>query len=176
MKILVLMPLSEEYTYFAHAIYNAMPATVREKTFMMPAFIDYQLETKLAENSLYATAGALLAAQKCYDQAVEEKQDLIILGNIDKKYKFDVIFNFQDDKEDMAYKDPRAEKFVEIVKDSEIEYLAHDLYKNEDSTMPLHNPIATADFLTAYLETDPKLDLIKEEYEARLKGVSNGNN
>lgn len=180
MKILVLMPLSESHSHIVMAIYNALPHEVREKSFIMPAYIDYLLTTKFAENSIYAVSNALLAAQHCWKQAEEEHQDLIIFGNIDNSFKFDAIFNCQDDKEDLPYVDGRAVKMQELVKGSNIEYIAHELYTDKDSKMALHNPVAIADFLTAYLQTDPHLEKIAAEYADRIKSLEgdsdNGDN
>ena len=180
MKILVLMPLSESHSNIAMAIYNSLPHEVREKSFIMPAYIDYLLTTKAVENSIYAVSNALLAAQICWKQAEEKKENLIIFGNIDNSFKFDAIFNCQDLQEDLPYVDGRAEKMQELVKGSEIEYIAHDLYTNKDSKMPLHNAVAIADFLTAYLDTDPHLEEIAAEYADRLKSLEgdsgNGDN
>ena len=176
MKILVLMPLSESHSHIAMAIHKAMPHEVKDKTFIMPAYIDYLLTTGAAENSIYAVSNALLSAQILYKQAEEKKEDIIIFGNIDKAYKFDAIFSCQDDKVDMPYVDGRAVKMQELVKGSDVEYIAKDLYTAADSQMILHNPVAIADFLTAYLDTDPHLEEIAAEYADRLKfleGVSN---
>lgn len=180
MKILVLMPLSESHSHIAMAIHKALPHEVREKSFIMPAYIDYILTTKAVENSILAVSNALYAAQLCWKQAEEKGEDLIIFGNIDTSFKFDVIFNCQDDKLDMPYKDGRAEKMVELVKGTDVEYIAHELYTDKDSKMALHNPVAIADFLTAYLETDPHLEKIAAEYADRLKAlegdIDDGNN
>lgn len=180
MKILVLMPLSESHSHIAMAIYNAMPHDVKDKTFIMPAYIDYLLTAKVVENTIYAVSNALLSAQILYGQAEEKKEDLIIFGNIDNSFKFDVIFNCQDLEKDLPYIDGRAEKMQELVKDTEVEYIAHELYTNKDSEMPLHNAIAIADFLTAYLKTDPHLEEIAAEYTDKIKSLEgvfeNGDN
>lgn len=168
MKILVLMPLSESHSHISMKIQNQLPDNVRENCFIMPAYIDYLLETKKVENSIYAISNALLSAQIVYKDAVEKNKDLIIFGNIDKTFTFDAIFNCQDLTEDLPYQDGRAEKIAELVKGTEVEYIAHELYTNDDSIMPLHNAVAIADFLTAYLDTDPHLEEIKLQYQDRL--------
>lgn len=170
------MPLSESHSAIAMAIQKALPHELADKSFFMPAYIDYLLTTKTVENSIYAVSNALLAAQICWKQAEERKEDLIIFGNVDKSFKFDAVFNCQDLQEDLPYQDGRAEKMQELVKGSEAEYIAHKLYTNADSQMPLHNAVALADFLTAYIKTDPHLEKIAAEYADRLKVLEGDTN
>ena len=152
----------------ANGIYNALPVEARDKTFAMPMFMQYCITTKLSQNWLYATFDALVAAKSVHKAA--EKGDLILIGNCPKDMKFDIIFNFQDIYDDMPFEDKLMEKTQDLVKkDPELTKYVSNLYTNEDSVMPLHNINATADFLAAYLQTDPKIDQIKKEYQERIK-------
>lgn len=161
------MPLDEKWVYMANGIYNALPHNVKDITFAMPMFMQYCITTKEAPNWLYATFDALVAAKAVYAAAVEK--DLVVIGNCSKDFKFDVIFNFQDIEEDLPFEDKLMSKTQELVKDSEDLYkYINNLYTNEDSSMPLHNIVATADFITAYLETDPKIEQIKKEYKDKV--------
>lgn len=151
----------------ANGLYRSLPTEVREKTFAMPMFMQYCITTKTTPNWLYATFDALVAVNHVYDAA--GKNDLIVIGNCSKNLKFDAIFNFQDLTLDLPFKDLLMEKTIELVKESEDLYkYVNNLYSNEDSKMPLHNIQASADFLAAYLDTDPKLDEIKKQYEDRI--------
>lgn len=173
MKILVMMPLDERYAYMAMGIYKNLPSEIKDKTFCMPAFMDYLVTTKIVPNWEYALFDTLLAVEKL--MAVGD-EDIILLGNTKKDFKFDAVFNFQDIDEAQPYKDTFVEKMHEKVKSEELLLSKIDnLYTAKDSTFALHNCRATADFLTAYLDTDPRLDKLKAEYEQKLKELQDGN-
>ena len=173
MKILVLMPLQEQSAYMAMGIWKNMPAEVKDKTFCMPAFMDYLVTTKLVPNWEYALFDTILCAEK---MAAVEDEDLIILGNVKKDLHFDVVFNFQDVKESLPYEDKFVEMMKNKVRSEEILFnKVNNLYTNEDSKMALHNCRATADFLTDYLKTDPKLGQIRKEYLRKLRELEDGN-
>lgn len=161
------MPLNEAWSYMANGIYRAMPVEVRDKTFVMPMFMEYCVTTKIAPNWMYAVYDALITVRQVYDTAKDD--DLIVIGNCDADLKFDAVFNFQDIEEDLPYSDKYVEKLKTIVKDDEklSSYLV--LHEAEESKMPLHNCAATADFLTDYLATDPHLEDIKKEFQKKLK-------
>ncbi len=167
MKILVLMPLDEKWVYMANGIYRNLPQEVKDITFAMPMFMQYCITTKAVPNWLYATFDALVAVRNAYNAAGEG--DLIVIGNCDKKLEFDAIFNFQDLAIDLRYSDLLMEKTKDLVKDAEdLRSYVDNLYTADDSKMPLHNCLATANFLTAYLQTDPKLEEIKKEYQDKV--------
>lgn len=170
MKILILMPLNEPWVYAANGIYKALPAEVRDKTFAMPMFMQYCITTKMAENWMYAVFDAAVAAKHVYEAAERAQDDLIIIGNCGADLKFDAIFNFQDIEEDLEYKDRYLEKLRLLIQDSEDEDLKKWLVMHEanESKMPLHNCVATADFLTAYLNSDPHLSDIKALFKDKL--------
>ena len=93
-------------------IYKGLPHELQDKCFCMPVFMDYLVQTKLVENWGYALFDTLLAAKKIYEVG---EDDLIIIGNTDKNYKFDAIFNFQDIEEDLPFKDEFAAKVKDLV-------------------------------------------------------------
>lgn len=170
MKILVLMPLQEQSAYMATGIYKALPHEMQEKCFAMPMFMEFLVQTKMSPNYTFALFDTILSAEKLCETAEKDKLDLLVIGNVNNKYKFDKIFNFQDIETDLLYKDDFITKVAQIVAD---EPLLRDkignLYTDKDSTMALHNCIATADFLTAYMETDPHIEKITEEYNKRIE-------
>ena len=84
--------------------------------------------------------------------------------------KFDAIFSFQDDAEQLPYKDKFLGKIKKIVADEpKLSAYLENLYGAEDSKFNLYNCTATAGFLTEYIKTDPKLDEIRAKYEGKLK-------
>jgi len=175
MKILLLMPLDEKFSYMAMGIYNNLPHEIKDKTFCMPTFMDYLVNVKVCPNYEYAIFDTILSAKKVYDAA--KGDDLIIIGNMPKEYKFDAIFNFQDLVEDLPYKDFFLEKVIEKVAGEEILMkMVNNMYAKEDSKLALHNCTATADFLTAYLDTDPHLNKIEKDYKRRLEDLEKGRN
>lgn len=170
MKILVLMPCDEKVTYIAAEIFKNLPSDIKDKTFIMPMFMDYLVTSRFVGNWVYAFFDALISAQKIYEAAERNKEDLIIFGNMPSKYKFDAVFNFQNPKEEMPYEDKFLGKIKEIVADEPL-LTAHieDMHGAEESLLSLINYKATAEFLSEYIKTDPKLEEIKEKYKDRLK-------
>ena len=105
-----------------------------------------------------------------YKTAAKGKDDLIVFGTAPKNMKFDAIFSFQDDAEQMPYKDKFLGKVKKIVEDEpKLAAYVENLYGAEDSKFNLYNCTATAGFLAEYIKTDPKLDEIKAKYEGKLK-------
>lgn len=87
-----------------------------------------------------------------------------------KDYKFDAVFNFQDEEQSCRYEDLFVEKLKEICASEELlmKYL-NNLYTDEDSKLGLTNINAAADFISAYLDTDPHLDEITQKYREKLE-------
>ena len=168
MKILILMPLDEKWSYLAMGLYKALPSKYKDRTFSMPMFMDYLVQTKVAENWTYALLDAVSSAKHLYEASKDD--DFILIGNIKRDFKFDKVFNFQDEFIDSAYKDNFLEKIRELVKeDSLLTNFLDNFYNNEDSTMPLHNIDASAAFISDYMQTDPHIDEILEEYKQKQK-------
>ena len=170
MKILVLMPCDERMTYIAAKIYKELPNEIKDITFSMPMFMDYLVSSKIVGNWVYAFFDAFVSMKNIYKAAAKEKDDLIVFGTAPKNMKFDAIFSFQDDAEQMPYKDKFLRKVKEIVKDEQkLAAYIENLYGAEDSKFNLYNCTATAGFLAEYIKTDPKLEEIRAKYEGKLK-------
>lgn len=169
MKILVLMPLDEKNTYMAAGIYKGLTAHAKDICFSMPNFMDYAITTKLSQNWEYALFYSILSAEKVYEISEKENNNLIVIGNMPKKYKFDLIVNFQDLVESLPYEDKFLEMMKKKVEGEEKLVEMVDMYGNEDSNLAMHNVLATADFLSKYIETDPHLEDIEADYQKRLE-------
>ena len=171
MKILVLMPLDEKNVYIASAVYQCLEPYAKDRCFCMPFFMQYLITTKIAPNWTYSLFDTMASAERLYELAEREKDNIIIFGNMPKRYKFDAVFSLQDLEEDLDYSDKFLEKMQELADgDKKLEEKVKDTYGVEDVIMPLHNKVAAADFLSAYLKTDPHLDKIEKEYKERVGG------
>lgn len=174
MKILVLMPCDEQHVYAATAIYQALPADVKKQTFAMPMFMQYIVTVRHLNNWVEAFFDTFLGMKAVYKTAEQEKDDLIVIGNAPRNLKFDVVFNFQDIEEALPYEDKFLEKIKEICSDEPVLLRTiADLHKADESIFALMNCTATADFLAAYLQTDPHLEEIKAKYQDKLKFLRN---
>ena len=176
MKILLMIPLDEKWSYIAAALYKNLDTETQNNTFCMPMFTEWQLAThnmiigkELVEHWNVATFGSIVKAREMYHLQDAANKDFLLIGNINPGYKFDAIFNFQDILEDMPYKDLYIEKMREVFKDEPA--LAKNLvfYDATASKMPLHNIKATAQFLSSYMKTDPHIDEIKAQYKNSLQ-------
>lgn len=176
MKILVLMPLDEKWSYIATALWEHLDAKIKkENAFAMNMFSEWQIHTKkmiigpdVPVHWNVATLGSIIKAKEMYQLNDKLKKDFILIGNINPEYKFDLIVNFQDLNEDLPYEDKYIEKLREVFKDTPEVMKLLNMYEAKDSTMTLHNITAAAAFLSAYLGTDPHLDEIKEKYKEIL--------
>lgn len=176
------MPLDEKWSYIASGIYKNLDDNAKNKSFVMPMFTEWQLATKkmiigqdLPHNWNVATFGSIVKAREFYQIQDTLEQDFLLIGNIKPDYKFDIIFNFQDEDEDAPYQDLYIDKLKTVFKDDEV--LSNNLifYDSTASIMPLHNIKATAEFLSAYLNTDPNVDKIKEKYKNSLNFKEDSN-
>lgn len=162
MKILVLMPLDEKYVYAATGIYKSLSKEMKDITFAMPMFMQYAISTKISPDWVYAAFDTIVSAESIYKTASANKDgDLIIIGNIDKKYEFDAVFNFQDIEDDsLEYKDYFIEKVKDVVKDSEILLSKiNNLHDASESKMSLKDCKATAHFLENYIKAKAKVEV-----------------
>lgn len=177
MKILVLMPCDERMVYNAAKLYQELPKEIKDITFNMPMFMDYLVNVKIVDNWVMAFYDALISAEKLYAAAQKSKKDLIIFGNMPLNLPFDAVFNFQDAEEKLPYEDKFLEKIKEIVADEPIlAACVEKMHSAEESKLSLINCKASAEFLSKYIKTDPKLEEIKEKYKDKLnfkKGVTN---
>lgn len=164
MKILVLMPCDEQHVYAASKIYERLPAEVKDHTFAMPMFMQYLISTKIVGNWVFAFYDTLLSAEKLLDAA--ENDDFILIGNCPNYFKFDAVFNFQDIEEMLPYQDAFIEKIKTLVaEDAGLSTMIATLHEAKESQLALINCQATADFLAAYLKTDPHLEEIKKQFK-----------
>jgi hypothetical protein len=182
MKILVLMPLDEKWSFISTALFQNLSRNAKDKTFVMPMFSEWQMATKhmILGNDLpihwnVATFGSILKAKEMYKIQNATKQDFILIGNISPDYKFDVIFNFQDMEKDEPYQDLYIEKLKEVFAEDKVLSSNLNFYDATASTMTLHNITAAAEFLSKYIETDPHIEDIKAKYKETLnfKEVAN---
>lgn len=168
MKILILMPLDEQHVYAATGIYKHLDPKYQQITFAMPMFMEYLVDTHISKNWTYATYDSIISS-KSYCQAAEDTNgDLIIIGNVDKKYKFDAVFNFQEIDEALPYKDSFIEHLLNtkaVQLDPILFNPINSLYTAADSLLALKNCEATADFINHYMKTDPHINEIHSLYD-----------
>ena len=117
MKILVLMPCDERMIYSAAKIYKELPNDIKDITFSMPMFMDYLISSKVVGNWVYAFFDSFVSMKNIYKTANRNRDDLIVFGTAPKNMKFDAIFSFQDDAEQLPYEDKFLRKIKEIVKE-----------------------------------------------------------
>ena len=168
------MPLQEQYAYMATGIYCALTAETKKHCFAMPQFMEYLVGTKISPNYEYALFDTILSAEKIYQMAEDNNDDLIIIGNVNKSLKFDKVFNFQDITKDLQYEDKFVEKLKTVVQSEESLVKMLELHNKEEVSLTLHDCIATADFLSKYLSTDPHIEEIEAKYREQLKEIQYG--
>lgn len=173
MKILVLMPCDEQHVFAAMSIYKALPKEIKEQCFPMPMFMDYLIQTKIVGNWVFAFFDAMISMQNVYKTALQNNDDLIVIGTAPKELEFDIVFSFQEIETKESYKDNFLEKVIKpcVKEDMLLHNMVNNLYDINDIKLALYNSIASADLLSAYLKTDvkDKLDKLKKEYELKLK-------
>ena len=171
MKILVLMPCDEQHVYAAAGIYKALPNELKEVTFPMPMFMDYLIQNKVVGNWIMAFFDSLISMKNLYKTATETNDNLLVIGTAPADFEFDAIFNFKEIEESLPYEDKFIEKIREAVKsDEKLTDMVNNLYDGASSKLALMNCVASADFLTKYMNTDVKnkLDTLRKEYEKQL--------
>jgi len=169
MKILVLMPLDERSVYMSARLYGSLSDAAKEHAFAMPMFMEYLVQSKIAPNWASSVFQAIISGRSIYRAAKDD--DLIIIGNINKDYAFDVVFNFQDVEKDEEYKDVFVEK-LQTIDDESLAKIINNLYESKDSKMALHNCQASGEFLSSYLKTDPHLEEIKQKYQKKIEEIN----
>lgn len=165
MKILVLMPCDETMVYCAAEIYKNLDDSVQDSAFSISMFMDYLIETKQAENWVYALADGIVSANLLCKKADEENKDIVIFGNTSNDIKFDKIFSFQDGEVVAPYQDLFIEKTKTIFKDAEkFVQLLDNLYTKDDVKLMLTNCKATATLINDLIKTKVDLEKIKDNY------------
>lgn len=173
MKILVLMPCDEQHVYAAAGIYKALPSEMKECCFPMPMFMDYLIQNKIVGNWIFAFFDALASMKSVYKTAVANGDNILVIGTAPKDFEFDAVFSFQDIEETMDYQDLFLDKIIKpsVKEDDLLNQMVSNLYELSDVEFTLTDCIASADFLTAYMETEikNKLAALKAQYEGKLK-------
>lgn len=175
MKILILMPLDEKWSFIASGLFKALDQNAQDATFCLPMFNEWQMATgkmvispkgDLPRNWNIATFGSLIKAREMYKQQATLQKDFILIGNIAPEYEFDAIFNFQNPDKDEPYQDPCLERLDKT--DDPVLLKALRRYDASASTFTLHDFAAAGQYISAYLKTDPHLNDIKQKYEENL--------
>lgn len=183
MKILVLMPVGTEYSATGFEFYKNLSDYASNSTIVICNVVDYLLETNAQDNYGIAVLNAITGTEKIYEEAVENNEDIVIFGNVNKKYDFDLVFNFQDANDDtLPYKDLLIEKMREISFDSDVpaeELEFYNLHTADESQLTLKNSKATAELISELLASKPiinqqdKNEQIKKIYEIHLQELTN---
>lgn len=174
MKILILMPLDEQHSYAAMGIYKYLSPETREITFPMPMYQDYMIQNKISNNWTEACYYSLVSAKSfCMAARADNKRyhNLVIIGNTDKQFEFDAVFNFQEIEESLPYKDNFIEHLLNnslITSDPVLLRPIENLHTADESQLALRNCKATAEFIEAYLKTDPHIDEIRGKYDLEM--------
>ena len=195
MKILVLVPNNLTNLEYCMKIWEKLSPEIQQKSFCIPMYMQYLVETKQVKDQTEAFFYAMRAAEMVYN-SIKLGDTGIIFGNMNKDYRFDTIFNFQNNKYAM-YKDYFIEALNEVIKpdgedDSAYKILSQytsNLHEANESTLILMDIDAASEFLNKYAATDveqtlkdlrtqylEKLDTIKAEGKASMeaKVLNNG--
>lgn len=166
MKILLLMPCDEQHVHAATSIYSNLSDYAQEHTFVMPMFMEYLIQTNAAANWSEAFFKTMLSTQKIYLAAQEEEDDLIIIGNLNNNFTFDVVFNFQEIEESLPYEDNFIQKLREVCETEPtlLKYI-NKLHIADESKLALRDCGATADFLSRYLVSSADFEKAKKHFE-----------
>lgn len=179
MKILVLTPNNANAVKYCMQIWEKLRPELQEKSFCIPMYIQYLVETQQAKDQTEAYFYAMRAAEEVY-RNIKVEDVAIIFGNMHKGYEFDAIFNFQCN-EYARYKDYFVEALNEVIKpdgedDAAYKFLSRyttNLHEANESTLILINIDATCDFLNSYTLTNVEKELkdLKTNYLKRLDEI-----
>lgn len=179
MKILVLTPNNANAVKYCTQIWEKLNPEVQNNSFCIPMYIQYLVETKQAKDEVEAFFYAMRAAEMVYKSS-NSSNPLIIFGNMNAGYQFDVVFNFQENQY-LRYKDYFIEALNEVIKpdgedDSAYKTLSvytTNLHEANESSLTLINIDATSDFLNSYAKTDVEKTLkdLKTNYLKRLDEI-----
>ena len=180
MKILVLMPMNKNNLKYSVDIWKKLDADIQQRSFSIPMYIQFLVETGQAKDQVEAYFYAMASAEKLYKET-KSGELLIIFGNTKKPYEFDAIFNFQDNQYKM-YKDFFIEALDETIKpdgedDESYKILSQyitNLHETNESTLILMDIDATAEFLNRYAKTDVEKELkqLKTNYLTKLDEIN----
>lgn len=180
MKILVLVPNNVTNLEYCMQIWEKLRPELQEKSFCIPMYIQYLVETGQAKDQTEAFFYAMRCAEMIYKNTTKNDM-MIIFGNMNKNYKFDTIFNFQNNTYD-KYKDYFIEALNEVIKpdgddDSAYKLLSQyttNLHEASESSLVLMNIDAACDFLNSYTKTniDKTLNELRTNYLNKLDEIN----
>lgn len=178
-RILVLTPINERLTYACAGIWKGLDDRTKKMCYFAPIYAEYLKETR-TKNFIIAAYESMITFNELARVSEEKKEDIILFGNVSKKYKFDKIFSFN---LGLDYDDHQLfSSEIQSVLDDEFQDLKKEnLYQAEDSSMILENNLdAIAHFMNQLLLADNDITLksIYNQYKdvIRLKeGEPNGN-
>lgn len=167
MKILVLTPFNKSGAMLCTKIWEQLSPDIQKIGFSIPMYMQYLIETKQAEGLPEAYFYSMKAAELVYNQS---SKDLIMFGNMNADFEFDVVFNLREDDREFF-----VEALGEIVGD-ESELLSHFLtnqHTGKESVLKLKGIDETAKFLNTYLHTkvQDELDKLIFEYHKQVKDI-----
>lgn len=170
MRILVLMPCNKTFAKqcqeIAKEFLDRNPKNVN--VFIIPMFMEYLTVTNQASGVVESLFFAIKAAQLAY-----EADNTIIFGNIPKDYKFDAVFEFNQD-----YVDYFIDAINEVIsgddEDSKkLKAYTTNLYGREDSRLQLHDVKATVKFLIDYCNSSGEAEIkeLEEKYKKKIEKI-----
>lgn len=160
MKILIMMPLDERYSFASVGLFNKIDEDIRDKVMIMPYYVDtlhqwYKINWELAVKTALSQ-----------DEILYQQNDIII-GNLNKYSKFDIIFNITDGEHEEPYKD----NYVELIEKKENKN--YELHTADESKFCLVNFEAAGKLISKLYKdgkvSEEKLKELKEEYERKLE-------
>ena len=179
MKILVLVPNNLNNLEYCMQIWEKLNPKVQEKSFCIPMYMQYLVETGQAKDQTEAFFYAMRSAEMVYKN-IKVGEVGIIFGNMNKGYKFDAIFNFQNNNYEL-YKDYFIEALNEVIKpdgddDSAYKTLSKyttNLHEANESSLILMNIDAASEFINNYTSTDVEqtLNELKTNYLKQLDEI-----
>lgn len=180
MRILVLMPLDERAVPMSMALWRELPSELQEQTFNVVGYMDYLVQSKLVGNWVTAMFYSLMAAEKVI-KATDKNENLIVFGNTNKKYKFDIVLNMQDMEVAEPYKDNFLEEVKSIVlptNEKPLIKLIDNTYDASASILSLINIDASAALLVDLIKSDNKaaIEELKHQYAEKLELLKRAGN
>lgn len=157
-RILVLTPINERLTYACAGIWKSLDDRTKKMTYFAPLYAEYLKETR-TKNFIFAAYESMITFNELARVSAEKKEDIVLFGNVSKKYKFDKIFSFNlglDYDDHLLLSDE-----IQSVLDGDFEDLKRDnLYDAEDASMILENNLdAIAHFINKLLLADNDISL-----------------
>lgn len=183
MKILVLTPCNGLHVNYTATIIKDILEKKSDsiEVFSIPMYVEYLVAVGKVKDKVEGFFYAMRAAEYVYNQ--RKKPNLIIFGNMSKKFDFDSVFNFQEDKV-LQYTDFFIQGLNEAIKpdgedDSAYQFLSQfttNLHEADESCLTLVNPSATSEFLVNYCnaEVEEKLERLKQNFMTELEKIDIG--